>query len=144
MSLVFAINPQLTFPPYHLSIRKHNKIACTVSPNQLCQISLQQALIPHNTQFHHSHFNSSILTEVGQIFSNTFSNVPKNHDPSPLQVQKSNEVKYDIHTKWVSYQLANISHQTDYDPKISLVSLVLTISPQLNFSSIPPVNLKTQ
>ena len=51
--------------------------------------------------------------EVGQIFSNTFSNVSKNHDPSPLQVQKHNRVKYDSHTKWVSYQLAIIRHQTD-------------------------------
>ena len=27
--------------------------------------------------------------------------------------QKSNRVKYDSHTKWVSYQLAIIRHQTD-------------------------------
>ena len=37
--------------------------------------------------------------------------------PSPFQVQKSNRVKYDSHTKWVSYQSAIIRHQTDITQK---------------------------
>ena len=113
MSPVSAISPQLTFLQYHLSTGRHNKIAHSASPNQLCQISLPQASMPHKIPFHHSHFNCSILIEVGQIFANTFSNVSKNHDPSPHSVQKSNRMKYDSHTKWVSHQSAIIRHETD-------------------------------
>ena len=38
--------------------------------------------------------------KLGQIFHDTFSNMSKNHDPSPLRVQKSNKMKYDTQTKW--------------------------------------------
>ena len=120
VSPLSAISPRLTFPQYHLSIGKHNKIAHTASPNQLCQISLQWASMSHNTPFYHSHFNSSILTEVGQIFSNTFTNVSKNHDPSPLRLQKSNREKYDSHTKWALHQSAIIRHETDMTLKSHL------------------------
>ena len=41
--------------------------------------------------------------EVGQIAPDIFPNVAKNHDPSPLRVQKSNGMKYDTQTKMVSY-----------------------------------------
>ena len=83
VSPVFAISLRLTFLQYHLSTEKHNKIACTVSPNQLYQISLPCASMPHKTPFHHSHLDCSILMEVGQIFRYTFSNVSKNHNSSP-------------------------------------------------------------
>ena len=33
--------------------------------------------------------------------------------PHNFRVQKSNRIKYDSHTKWVSYQLAIIRHETD-------------------------------
>ena len=46
--------------------------------------------------------------ELGQIFHDTFSNVSKNHDPSPLQVQKSDKMKYDTQTKMVSYDLGHV------------------------------------
>ena len=38
--------------------------------------------------------------EVGQHTPDTLPNVAKYHDPSPLQVQKSNRMKYDTQTKW--------------------------------------------
>ena len=50
----------------------------------------------------------STFMEVGQIFANTFLDVSKNHDPSPLQVQKSNTKKYDTQTKMVSSDLGHI------------------------------------
>ena len=40
------------------------------------------------------------LMEVGQLIPNTFANVSTNHDPSSLQVQKTNRMKYDTKTKW--------------------------------------------
>ena len=54
------------------------------------------------------HFTACSFMEVGQIFRDTFSNVSKNHDPSPLQVQKSNKMKYDTQTKMVSYDLGHV------------------------------------
>ena len=59
--------------------------------------------MPLMTPFQHSQFHCSILMEVGQIAPDTFPNVAKNHDPSPLGVQKSNRMKYDTQTKMVSY-----------------------------------------
>ena len=71
------------------------------------QIQLPWASIPLMTPFHHSQFHSLILVEVGRILQHTFSNVSKNHDPSSLQVQKSNRMKYDTQIKMVSYDLAH-------------------------------------
>ena len=71
------------------------------------QIQLPQASMPLLTPFHHLQFHSPILVEVGQLIPDTFSNVPKNHDPSSLRVQKSNRMKYDTQTKMVSYDLAH-------------------------------------
>ena len=65
------------------------------------QISLSWASMPLMTPFSHSQFHSPILVEVGQILQHTFSNVSKIHDPSPLQVQKGNRMKYDTQTKMV-------------------------------------------
>ena len=56
---------------------------------------------------HHSQFHLSMLMEVGQLILYAFQNGSKNHDPSPLQVQKSNRMKYDTQTKMVSYDLAH-------------------------------------
>ena len=47
------------------------------------------------------------INEVGQIFTITFLNVSKNHDPSPLRVQKRNTMKYDSQTKIVSHDLGH-------------------------------------
>ena len=107
MSPVSVISPQLTFPQYHQSTEKHNKIAGTVSSNHMGQIQSPWAAMSFMTQFHHSQFHSPILVEVGQILRHTFSNVSKNHDPSSLQVQKGNRMKYDTQTKMVSYDLAH-------------------------------------
>ena len=81
------------------------KIARTVSPNHLGQIYLPWASMPLMTPFYHPQFHCSIGMEVGQIFGHTFSNVSKNHDPSPLRLQKCNRRKYDTQTKMVSYDL---------------------------------------
>ena len=48
------------------------------------------------------------FVQTCEIGHNTFPISHKNEDPSPLQVQKNNRMKYDSHTKWVSYQSANI------------------------------------
>ena len=71
------------------------------------QIQLPRASMPLMTPFHHSQFHSPILEEEGQILRHTFSNVSKNHDPSSLQVQKSNRMKYDTQIQMVSYDLAH-------------------------------------
>ena len=63
--------------------------------------------MPLMTPFHHSQINSPILVEVGQLIPDTFANVSKIHDPSLLQVQKTNKMKYDTQTKIVSYDLAH-------------------------------------
>ena len=63
--------------------------------------------MPLMTPFHHSQINSPILVEVGQLIPDTFVNVSKIHDPSSLQVQKTNKMKYDTQTKMVSYDLAH-------------------------------------
>ena len=63
--------------------------------------------MPLMTPFNHSQFHCPILVEVGQLIPDTFANVSKNHDPSPLQVQKSNRMKYDTQTKMVSYDWAH-------------------------------------
>ena len=91
MSPVSIISPQLTFPQYHQSTEKHNKIACTVSPNHMGQIQLPQASMPLMTPFHHSQFHSPILVEVGRILQHTFSNMSKNHDPSSLPSAKKQQ-----------------------------------------------------
>ena len=67
VSPVFVISPQLTFPQYHQSTEKHNKIARTVPPNHMGQIQLPWTSMPLMTPFHHSQFHSPILVEVGQI-----------------------------------------------------------------------------
>ena len=63
--------------------------------------------MPLMTPFNHLWFRSPVLVEVGQIIPDTFANVPKIHDPSSLQVQKTNKMKYDTQTKMVSYDLAH-------------------------------------
>ena len=64
--------------------------------------------MPLMTQFHHSQFHCPILVEVGQILWHTFSNASKNHDPSSLWVQKSNEWNTTPKQKW--------SHMTHHIP----------------------------
>ena len=44
---------------------------------------------------------------VGQLIPDMFANVSKNHDPSSLQVQKTNRMNYDTQTKMLSYDLAH-------------------------------------
>ena len=60
--------------------------------------------MPLMTPFHHSQFHYLILMEIGQITLDTFLNMVKNHDPSTLQVKKSNRMKYDTqrwsHMPW--------------------------------------------
>ena len=56
--------------------------------------------MPLMTPFHHSQINSPILVEVGQLIPDMFANVSKIHDPSSLQVQKTNKMKYDTQPKW--------------------------------------------
>ena len=63
--------------------------------------------MPLMTPFHQSQINSLILVEVGHLILDTFANVSKIHDPSSLQVQKTNKMKYDTQTKMVSYDLAH-------------------------------------
>ena len=63
--------------------------------------------MPPMTPFHQSQINSPILVEVGQLIRDTFASVSKIHDPSSLQVQKTNKMKYDTQTKMVSYDLAH-------------------------------------
>ena len=63
--------------------------------------------MPLMTPFHQSQINSPILVEVGQIIPYMFANVTKIYDPSSLQVQKTNKMKYDTQTKTVSYDLAH-------------------------------------
>ena len=63
--------------------------------------------MPLMTPFNHLQFCSPILVEVGQLIRDTFANVSKIHDPSLLQVQKTNKMKYDTQTKMVSYDLAH-------------------------------------
>ena len=71
------------------------------------QIQLPWASMPLMTPFHHSQFPSPILVEVGQLILDTFANVSKNHDPSSLQGQKGNRMKYDTQTKMVSHDWAH-------------------------------------
>ena len=94
--------PSTNFLPIWLVNAAFDKITHTVSPNHLGQISLPRASMPLMTSFYCLQFNCSILMEQGQIFHNTFSNVSKNHDPSPLWVQKSNKMKYDTQITMVS------------------------------------------
>ena len=63
--------------------------------------------MPLMTPFNHLQFHFPVLMEVGQLIPYTFANVPKIHDPSSLQVQKTNKMKYDTQTKKVSYDLAH-------------------------------------
>ena len=65
------------------------------------------------TQFHSTLKFSYSFVQMCEIVCYTFPISHKNEGPSPLQVQKSNRMKYDSHTKWVSYQLAIIRHETD-------------------------------
>ena len=63
--------------------------------------------MPLMTPFNHLQFHSPVLVEVGQLIPDMFVNVSKIHDPSSLQVQKTNKMKYDTQTKMVSYDLAH-------------------------------------
>ena len=76
-------------------------MAHTASSNQLGQISLLWASMPHQTSLYNSHFDCSILIEVGKILQHT-QMCPKIMTISQLQVQKSNRMKYDGQTKMVS------------------------------------------
>ena len=49
--------------------------------------------MPLMTPFNHLQFHSPVLVEVGQLIPDTFVNVSKIHDPSSLQVQKTNKMK---------------------------------------------------
>ena len=73
----------------------------------MSQIELPWASMPLMTPFHHSQLNSLIFVEVGQLIPDMFANVSTNHDPSSLQVQKTNRMKYDTKTQMVSYGLAH-------------------------------------
>ena len=68
--------------------------------------------------------------EVGQIFCDAFSNVSKNHDPSPIQVQEFNKMKYDTQTKMVSYDLGHVRQNPHMTPDCDLCDLC----PQLTFN----------
>ena len=50
--------------------------------------------MPLMTPFNHLQFHSPVLVEVGQLIPYMFANVSKIHDPSSLQVQKTNKMKY--------------------------------------------------
>ena len=86
------------------------------------------------TPFHHSQFHSPILVEAGQLILDTFANVSKNHDPSPLRVQKSNRMKYDSQTKMVSYDSAHTRQNLHVTPNCDLCDLC----PQLTFNYLFP------
>ena len=90
--------------------------------------------MPLMTPFHHSQFHCPILVEVGQLIPYTFSNVSKNHDPSPLRVQKSNRMKYDTQTKMVSYASAHTRQNLHMTPNCDLCDLC----PQLTFDQLFP------
>ena len=55
----------------------------------------------------------NLFVQICEISRDTFSIYHKNEDPSPLQVQKSNRMKYHCPTKWVSCHLAIIRHETN-------------------------------
>ena len=90
--------------------------------------------MPPMTPFHHSQINSPILVEVGQLIPDTFANVSKIHDPSSLQVQKTNRMKYDTQTKMVSYDLAHTRKNLHVTPYHDLCDLC----PQLTFNYLFP------
>ena len=52
-----------------------------------------------------NHLNGELLKYWKMLIS--IANVSKIHDPSSLQVQKNNKMKYDTQTKMVSYDLAH-------------------------------------
>ena len=81
------------------------------------------------TSFYCLQFNCSILMELGQIFHSTFSNVSKNHDPSPLRVQKSDKMKYDTQTKMVSCDSGHVRQDPHMTPDCDQCYL----HPQLTF-----------
>ena len=64
------------------------------------------------------------FVQICEISWYTFSNSHKNEDPSPLQVQKSNSMRYGCHTKWVPSYLVIIGHETNMTHKIAC-----TVSP---------------
>ena len=51
--------------------------------------------------------------QICEISGHTFSISYKNEDPSQLQLQKSNRMKYHCHTNWISSHLAIIGHETN-------------------------------
>ena len=93
------------------------------------QIHLPWASMLLMTPFHHLQFHSPILVEVGQLIPDMFANVSKNHDPSPLLVQKSNRMKYDTQTNMVSYDWAHTWQNFHVTPNCDLCDLC----PQLTF-----------
>ena len=70
------------------------------------------------TPFHCSFNFFYPFVQICEIGQETFSISHKNQDPSPLQVQKSNRMKYDSQTEWVSSHSVMISHE----PHMSLKS----------------------
>ena len=58
------------------------------------------------------------FVQICKIGWETFSTSHKNQDPSPLPVGKSNRMKYDSQTEWVSSHSVMISHE----PHMSLKS----------------------
>ena len=59
----------------------------------------------------------NLFVQICEISGDTFSIYHKKEDPSPLQVQKSNRMKYHCTTKWLSCHLAIISHETNMTEK---------------------------
>ena len=53
------------------------------------------------------------FAQICEISWYTFSISHKNEHPSPLQVQKSNIMKYGCQTKWVLSHLVIIRHETN-------------------------------
>ena len=97
------------------------------------RIQLPRASMPLMTPFHHSQFHCPILTEVGQLILDTFANVSKNHDPSPLQVQKSNRMKNDTQMKMISYDSEHTKQNLHVTPNCDLCDLC----PQFTFNFFP-------
>ena len=54
------LHAQLTFDQLFPTVTQYHKTALTVSPNELDQISLPQALMAPSTTFHDPHCNSRI------------------------------------------------------------------------------------
>ena len=71
-----------------------------MSPNNLGQISLPQALMPLITPFHHPQFHCSILIEVGQKFGTHFQMCPKIMTPHHFKCKNPTEGNKIPKQKW--------------------------------------------